>query len=333
MNDKFANDELLSAYVDGELAGEELAQVEERLRTDPAARQMVTELQELSATLHALPRETVGHDLRTSILQCDKKALERGTSVPRRWMWAAAALAAALMLTLYLPDSQQREEAHLADKSKIAERKQSKAPPRKALADASEVAEMEVATAEGVTGEMQKASQGATAKAKESSTEYGVHVTYTDPEKFKKLLSDQGLSFSDVSGKKKLEAQLALGEQVLVEAPPQQIERLLAACHADTLACQSLRITGKALDIKQLQSWQRWQRNGLAASQPTRIKAASERENPRGIGRANAPESNKAEEAKSGLQSDLAPALSRSEVQQEAQPVRVLFILQEAPAP
>lgn len=49
-------DELLSAYLDGELTAAEQAEVERLLATDPAARQLLDELRTLSATLQALPQ-------------------------------------------------------------------------------------------------------------------------------------------------------------------------------------------------------------------------------------------------------------------------------------
>ena len=58
------NDELLSAYIDDELSPEVRAQVEQRLRNDPQARQLVEELRGLSGAIKALPREKFASDLR-----------------------------------------------------------------------------------------------------------------------------------------------------------------------------------------------------------------------------------------------------------------------------
>lgn len=50
--------ETLSAYVDGELNATERSEVERRVRTDPEARALLTELQRTSALIHSLPRHT-----------------------------------------------------------------------------------------------------------------------------------------------------------------------------------------------------------------------------------------------------------------------------------
>ncbi len=55
-------DELLSAYLDGELSPAERAQVESQLAADPQARQLVEELRALSGAVRDLPRHTAnGH--------------------------------------------------------------------------------------------------------------------------------------------------------------------------------------------------------------------------------------------------------------------------------
>src|SRR5690349_2091436 len=61
------DDELLSAYLDGELSSDEQALVEERLRTDPSAAHLLDELRQLSAALKSLPHESLGRDLRDAV--------------------------------------------------------------------------------------------------------------------------------------------------------------------------------------------------------------------------------------------------------------------------
>ena len=115
------DDELLSAYVDGELTGEELAQVERRLADDPQSRQLVEELRALSTEVQSLPRQTVGEDLRATVMQRAERAMLLGTeeqqatlpsetSFSGRWKWAVMALAATLLMSLYLPNAQQEEK-------------------------------------------------------------------------------------------------------------------------------------------------------------------------------------------------------------------------------
>jgi len=115
------DDELLSAYVDGELTGAQLAQVEQQLADDPRARQLVDELHALSQAVRSLPQEKLGEDLRASVLQRAEQAMLLGSEQPvvpisretlgaRRWMWAALALAASLLLAVLLPTAKQEEQ-------------------------------------------------------------------------------------------------------------------------------------------------------------------------------------------------------------------------------
>lgn len=122
------NDELLSAYLDDELTRKERVRVEERLAVDPAARQMLDQLRAVSQAVKDLPQESVGEDLREAILQratlasADAKAELRET-VPeaerprltigrtaRGWVWAGLAVAAALLIMIYQPGSQDKAD-------------------------------------------------------------------------------------------------------------------------------------------------------------------------------------------------------------------------------
>lgn len=109
------DDELLSAYVDGELDDVQLAQVEQRLADDPAARQLVDELRALSGEIRSLPKESLGEDLSAAVLQRAERSMllgseQKPTPRPsdggssRRWVWAATAIAAALLLMFVAPE-------------------------------------------------------------------------------------------------------------------------------------------------------------------------------------------------------------------------------------
>ncbi len=126
MSDKPTNfeldDELLSAYLDGELSAEERAAVEARLATDPAAQQMLHELRSVSQSVQAMPTETIGRDLSEEILRRAREAKPAlgaaaksgtasqpspfGDTIPkitifgskRAWIWASLALAAGLLI-------------------------------------------------------------------------------------------------------------------------------------------------------------------------------------------------------------------------------------------
>lgn len=126
------DDELLSAYIDGELTDAERARVEARLEQDPAARQLLAELRDMSAALRAAPRQTLGRDLRKGVWQAVDKQdgadepvtiplqSVRGEHSRRGLVWAAAAIAAAVMLMLVVDnkDSERRGERTLAKSSR-----------------------------------------------------------------------------------------------------------------------------------------------------------------------------------------------------------------------
>src|SRR6478609_3128068 len=63
------DDELLSAYMDGELSADERAAVEARLTTDQAAQQLLHELRSVSQSVQAMPTESLGRDLSEEIVR------------------------------------------------------------------------------------------------------------------------------------------------------------------------------------------------------------------------------------------------------------------------
>ena len=113
------DDERLSAYLDGELSDPERAEVEARIASDAVADRLVSELRQLSNTLQRLPREKADPALRQQVLARIAAHDANGGDVavarpetsknPRGWFWAVAAIAAALMLTLYLPETEEDE--------------------------------------------------------------------------------------------------------------------------------------------------------------------------------------------------------------------------------
>ncbi len=146
-NDEF-DDELLSAYVDGELTAAERALVEERLRSDPTAAALVDELRSLSSAIKALPRETLGRDLRAGVLaevtqaQSDLDShgptaqshlqslpsppIDRWPGIRRGLLWSALAIAATVLIAVFQPTELARDERDLARAEKRAAEK---APP------------------------------------------------------------------------------------------------------------------------------------------------------------------------------------------------------------
>lgn len=112
------NDELLSAYVDGELSPELRAQVEERLRTDPQARRLVDDMRALSGAIQALPREKFTGDLRPRVWAgvdeaespiagtIERAPRDRWAGFRRGLAWSAVAIAATLVLMIVQPEEQ-----------------------------------------------------------------------------------------------------------------------------------------------------------------------------------------------------------------------------------
>ncbi len=72
--------ELFSAYLDGELTAEEQARVEQLLATSPEARQLVDELRALSTTLQNLPAYPLGEDLSGRVLRQAERQILTGAS-------------------------------------------------------------------------------------------------------------------------------------------------------------------------------------------------------------------------------------------------------------
>jgi|GEM_PF-3455559 len=117
------SDELISAYLDGELTADEQARVEELLRTSPALRQELEDLRALREDLQALPQYRLGDDFAQRVLRRAARELPPGghaslgaADVARRpdelrafpWrgvLWAALAVAASLLLMLFAPHS------------------------------------------------------------------------------------------------------------------------------------------------------------------------------------------------------------------------------------
>jgi anti-sigma factor RsiW len=125
-------DELLSAYVDGELTGPELAKVELHLQQDTNASEWVAEVQQLSRLMQSLPRQSPGPELRSQVLRqvAQEQAMSTGNSLAspgsssaseppgtlRRWLWPGLAIAAALLL-MFLQSNQPEVERRVAGRS------------------------------------------------------------------------------------------------------------------------------------------------------------------------------------------------------------------------
>jgi hypothetical protein len=127
------NDELLSAYIDGELTEVERAQVAAWLADDPRAQSLLEELQGVSTAVKSLPTTKLQTDLTAAILSKvadngaphDSEATHDATlSLPERdsqrrfsgrglW-WSAAAIAAAIAIALFVPQQAQVDQGPIA---------------------------------------------------------------------------------------------------------------------------------------------------------------------------------------------------------------------------
>ncbi len=126
-------DELFSAYLDGEMTAEEKARVERLLVSEPSARPFLDELRALSTTLQSLRTEKVGVDLSDAVLRTAERrmladsprAASRGigplfaawsevarriAANPRVIVWSGLAVVVALMLALTAPDGGRHNE-------------------------------------------------------------------------------------------------------------------------------------------------------------------------------------------------------------------------------
>ncbi|NQU24345.1 MAG: zf-HC2 domain-containing protein [Candidatus Nealsonbacteria bacterium] len=119
MNDAPEN-ELFSAYLDGELTAAEQADVEQLLAASPAARQLLDDLRALSTNLQALPQHKLGEDLSEQVIRlAERKILTRAEQLTkpspqrpsllirlvesRALVWSGLAVAVAVMLMIMGP--------------------------------------------------------------------------------------------------------------------------------------------------------------------------------------------------------------------------------------
>ncbi|MCH2113499.1 MAG: hypothetical protein MK171_01120 [Pirellulales bacterium] len=383
--------ELLSAFVDGELTEDQRVHVEARLRTDPVARRWVEELRDLSSTLRALPREAVGQDLSGKVLERGKKTLARRPLAPRRWTWAALAVAAALLLAITLPQTAPQQE-HLLTKSRgLAGGENAQADVAElapALRVGSDSGGAQIGLADSSGADVDDADDWVASKAagnddlyvegereierlgrggglrgpskrerlELAQADYDVQITFTRPDKFINLLAEQRVSYRRLQSSQTAQTKESrTSERLLVEATDEQIERVLAACHADTFYCRSLRVTGSAPGVEQPVAWKRWQRQESLAKEKKRPDRKSRPESDKSVAKESQtdleraiilPESGLSEVGKQQLvqggggrkteQPSSSELRARAEVGQRVapfaeRPLRVLFLLRLAP--
>jgi hypothetical protein len=254
------DDELLSALVDGELTPAERAAVERRLRDDPQAQELVDQLRAVSQTLQSLPKQELGADLREVVL---RQAVVRAEQVPtsvggaRRWVWAALALAAALLLTVYMPETVQ--DGKQVAQAPANETLSDSAPPSSVSiefsgsgsdlrAEADQIAESDHAafgaTFEGTLQQAPIELPYLQPIGEVIAEDYHIHLTPVDRSigvaQFDQLLARHGIAVrgqADIGDKQKArragESLVNEPELVLVEASLEQIRQVVAACGED----------------------------------------------------------------------------------------------------
>ncbi|MEM9186345.1 MAG: zf-HC2 domain-containing protein, partial [Planctomycetota bacterium] len=117
-------DELLSAFLDGELAPDERAAVEQRIEADPEARLRLEGLRAASSTLRSLPPATapsgLGEAVTARLATPDNQGHAAEPPVADRrlpfgrsrrgWAWAVAAVAASLLVVALTQDNEAPQE-------------------------------------------------------------------------------------------------------------------------------------------------------------------------------------------------------------------------------
>ena len=207
------DDELLSAYVDGELTGEQLALVEQRLAEDPDARQLVDELRALSREVRALPKQALGEDLRATIMQHAERSMLLGAEVQpprrsaddsssRRWVWAALAIAAALLLMFVTPGDQLELKPIANVKPIPADRP---AGEMRIEAVESEIVASEAVPSEAIVADSDTAVEGATAAAGDALLTERRQVAETLPAVRSRSLSAPPVAASAAAGARELD--------------------------------------------------------------------------------------------------------------------------------
>jgi len=114
-------DELFSAYIDGELTAAEQADVEQLLARSPASQQLLEEFHALSSKLQALPQQKLGEDLSQKVLGVAQRRMLATSAAPgelpppasstrratlrrlvgsRALVWSSLAVAVAVILTV-----------------------------------------------------------------------------------------------------------------------------------------------------------------------------------------------------------------------------------------
>ncbi|MFP6693836.1 MAG: hypothetical protein VB875_12510 [Pirellulales bacterium] len=146
------HEELISAYLDGELTGDELRTVERLLAESEEARQLFNELRSLQGGLRSLPKHSLGEEFSQAVLRRTERAVlpgrdadrglagpskpestnapspfavrdaaDRSAALKRRVTWSVLAVAAAVLIMIFGPTTtENRQTASHDDERKDA---------------------------------------------------------------------------------------------------------------------------------------------------------------------------------------------------------------------
>ncbi|HVK80402.1 MAG TPA: zf-HC2 domain-containing protein, partial [Verrucomicrobiae bacterium] len=189
------NEELITAYLDGELTADEQAQVEQALASDARLRQMHDDLRALRTSLQALPQQTLDASFAERVLRAARQAQApavdaepevlvkthhgHDTTVrpaqhePLAWrvvVWTIAGLAAAVVVVLFLPKQTSEVARHLpatreAAPDVAASRAVPEQPAPSLAKDTAAPAEMRSFAAENAVESAEEGLEAATAPA------------------------------------------------------------------------------------------------------------------------------------------------------------------------
>ncbi|MEE3219188.1 MAG: hypothetical protein VX257_02945, partial [Planctomycetota bacterium] len=144
------HEELIGAYLDGELTGDELRTVERLLAESEEARQLLDELRSLQSGLRSLPKHSLGEEFSQAVLRRTERAVlsgrdadqdpagsskpesanapspfaardaaDRSAALKRRVTWSVLAVAAAVLIMIFVPPtSEDRQTASHDDEQK-----------------------------------------------------------------------------------------------------------------------------------------------------------------------------------------------------------------------
>lgn len=259
-----SNDELISAYLDGELSGEEQQRAEKLLAEDADSRQLLEELRSLRAGMESLPRHQLDQDFASRVLdQAERtmiagdatkgdseaaKALTTDTFIAppvehgmtrERWIrllaWPSIAIAAAIMITTFLPQDNELAVMNEPSVDHAAPKRTGAAPSDGVMSQAP--AEVPVMTAppavaggRAKSGEFAKAGKSAGEKRQEPLESLEPDVPEDNPfaagnedeaDKYKVFAVEEEAPFDPVSTEASpAESDLAAGAGPPNNAPP-----------------------------------------------------------------------------------------------------------------